>query len=97
MPLYPPRNEPIKKKDQLLQKTLELRHAIINKFPSNKLNKAVEKYRVAQLSLLKAKNHEFNERTYQNKPQLSDIKTIEKNILMWANKSAEEIIREFKI
>ena len=40
MPIYPPRNEPIKKKDQLLQRTLELQHAINN----NLLGKATDIY-----------------------------------------------------
>ena len=97
MPIYPPRNEPIKKKDQLLQRTLELQHAINNNFTPHKLNKAAEKYRLAQLSLLKAKVHEFKEWDYQKKPQLSDINTLEKNILIWIDKPVEEIINQLKI
>jgi len=45
MPIYPPRNEPIKKKEQVLQRHKELKHALNTNFPSDKLNKAVEKYR----------------------------------------------------
>ena len=94
MPIYPPRNSPIRKKEQLSQRQVELRHALNNKFPAEKINKAAEKYRIAQLSLLKAKIHEFQERQYQNKPQLTDLESLEKDTIIWTNKPVEEIIRE---
>jgi hypothetical protein len=95
MPIYPPRNEPIKKKDQLLQRQKELRHVLGTTQPADKLTKAIEKYRNAQLSLLKAKVHEFQERQYQGKSQLSDLENLEKEIHIWTNKTTEEIIQDF--
>ncbi len=94
MPVYPPRNEPINKKKQLLQRQKELRHALDANLSSDKLNKAVEKYRNAQLSLLKAKVHEFQERQYQGKPQLSDLEKLEEEIHIWTNKTRGEITKE---
>jgi hypothetical protein len=93
MPIYPPRNEPVKKKEQLSQRQRELKQALNNKLPAEKVNKAAEKYRLAQLSLLKAKVHEFQERQYQGKPQLSDLESLEKEIHSWTNKTIEEIIK----
>jgi len=95
MPVYPPRNEPIKKKEQLLQRKNELKHALDANQPADKLNKAVEKYRSAQLSLLKAKVHEFQERHYQGKLQLSDFENLEKEIHFWTNRTTVEIIKDF--
>jgi hypothetical protein len=95
MPIYPPRNEPVKKKEQLLQRKMELKHALSANLPSDKLNKAAEKYRSAELSLLKAKVHEFQERQYRGKPQLSDLENLENEIQSWTNKTTEKIIVDF--
>jgi hypothetical protein len=97
MPIYPPRNEPIKKKEQLAQRQQELKQALINKLTAEKLDKAAEKYRLAQLSLLKAKVHEFRERQYQNKPRLTNLESLEKEILIWTNKPVREVIKEVEI
>jgi hypothetical protein len=94
MPIYPPRNEPIKKKEQLLQRRKELRNALKAKLPSDKLSKAVEKYRSAQLSLLKAKIYECQERQYGGKPQLTDLESLEREIHGWTNKTTQEIIQD---
>ena len=96
MPVYAPRNEPIKKKEQLSQRQLELEHAIRNNFPTDKVHKAVEKYPFAQLSLLKAKIHEYQERQFQKKPQPISIEKLEKDILVWTNKTVEEIIEQIR-
>ena len=96
MPVFPPRNAPVKKKEQLYQRLQELQHAIRNDFAPDKLNKAVEKYRLAQLSLLKAKIHEYQERLFKKKPQLNSLETIENEILVWSSKEVAEIIREIQ-
>lgn len=92
MPIFPPRKEPIKKKAQLSQREEELRLALNKKLSAEKINKAVERYRIAQLSLLKAKVHENKERQYMNKPQAHDPESLQKEILTWTNKTVEEII-----
>jgi hypothetical protein len=73
-----------------------LKYAIRNNFESEKLIVAVEKYRVAQLSILKAQIHEIREKEFQEKPHSRDLGKLEKAILSWTNKTAEEIIVEFK-
>lgn len=73
----------------------ELRHALNNHLPAEKINRAVEKYRNAQLSLLKAKVHEFQERQYKRKSELIDLESLEKEIHTWTNKSTEEVIKHF--
>jgi hypothetical protein len=95
MPIFPPRNEPIKKKEQLSQRDSELKHALNKKLPAEKINRAVEKYRIAYLSLLKAKIHEDKERQYKNKPLWHDSEGLQREILAWTNKTVEEIINDF--
>jgi hypothetical protein len=96
MPTFPPRGEPIKKKEQLAQREIELQHAIRNNFETQKLIGSVERYRMAQLSILKARIHEIHDKEFQNKPHTSDIGKLEKVILSWTNKTVEDIIIEFK-
>ena len=96
MPTFPPRYEPIKKKELLSQRQSELRYALNKKLSAEKINKAVEKYRNAQLTLLKAKIHEDRDRQFQNKPQLHDSEKLHKEILAWTNKTVEEIIKDFE-
>ena len=96
MPSYPPRTEAVKKQDQLSQRETELRHAIQNKLSSEKLAKAIEKYRAAQLSLLKAQLHIIQDKDFQKRPHSFRSDKIENNIKIWTTKNDEEIIRDFK-
>jgi hypothetical protein len=95
MPSYPPRSEAVKKQDQLTQREAELRHIIQVKSSSEKLTKAVKKYRDAQLSLLKAQLHIIQDKHFQERPHNFRIGKIESNINIWTNKSDEEIISDF--
>ena len=61
MPSFIPRQEPIRKKEQLSQKELEIIAALRKQFTGDKLAKFIDKYRHAQLSLLKAKAHYLKE------------------------------------
>jgi hypothetical protein len=96
MPLYPPRSESVKKAAQLAQKELELKTAIQKSLTTDKLNKAAEKYRAAQLSFLKAKMHVIKEKVFQDKT--SNIKTekLAGEIEVWVSKPVEEIINKIK-
>ena len=96
MPLYPPRSETVKKKAQLLQRDVELIHAIKNKCSDEKLTKAVKNYRHAQLSLLKAKIHVLKEKEFQEKPHNYNMKDLEDAIREWEIKTDEAIINKFK-
>ena len=95
MPLFAPRSETIKKQEQLQKRKLELQHAVQSKFALHKLYKSAEKYRAAQLSLLKAKIHVLKEKEIQNK--LTDVKysLIETEIKRWSDMTEQEIIIEF--
>ena len=96
MPLYAPRTEPIKKREQLLLREKELQIAIKTNASNEKIVKLVEKYRLAQLSLNKAKLHEFQERELQKKTTTLKIEKIESDILAWTNKPDLEIINLIK-
>ena len=87
MPLYPPRSEPIKKKEQLSQREIEFQSAIKSNVENEKLNKVAEKYRLAQLSILKAKIHEIRDKEFQDKSHNGDIVKLENEILTWTNKN----------
>ena len=73
-----------------------MQYAIKSNFTNEKLNKAIERYRLAQLTMFKAKSHEIQEKEFQKKPHHSSIELIEKEIVKWTNKTAEEIINEIK-
>ena len=94
MPSFAPRDEPIKKQEELLQRTQELQNAILNNLKGGKLAKAVQKYRNAQLSFFKAKIHSAKQRDFQGRPHSVRIDSIEKSILEWNNKTDEEIVTE---
>ncbi|MES2776069.1 MAG: hypothetical protein V4722_17970 [Bacteroidota bacterium] len=95
MPTFPPRSEPIRKEEQLSQKREELSHAIKCSFPPERLSKAVEKYRAAELSLLKAKIHVLKDKDFQNRTHNLNLDSIENKITTWKNKTEGEIILEF--
>ena len=96
MPIYPPRTEPIKKQEELTKKHRELTIAIEKNISAEKLIKFVEKYRQAQLSMLKAKIHQFKENEFQNKQNSIKIEKVEKLIIEWMDKTNNEIISEVK-
>jgi hypothetical protein len=67
MPSYPPRKEPVKKKEELAKREDELILAIKKNVTADKIIKFADKYRQAQLSMLKAKIHQFKENEFQKK------------------------------
>jgi hypothetical protein len=93
---YVPRAGTNKKQDQLYQREFELQQVIAKNFSFEKLIKAVEKYRAAYLSLLKAKIHMIKELGYKNKPHNYKIEDIECDISKWENKTVEDIINYVK-
>jgi hypothetical protein len=96
MPSFPPRYEPIKKEVQLLQRKEELHHAIKHNVSPQKLTKAVEKYRLTQISFFKAQLHVIREKEWQKKIYHLNRQAIENEIVIWINKSIEDILNEFK-
>ncbi|GAB2832545.1 hypothetical protein [Ferruginibacter profundus] len=96
MPLYPPRTEPIKKREQLLSRAKELQIAIKKNESELKIAKLVKKYRLAQLSFFKAQLHELHEKELQKKNSIIKIEKIEAEVLNWTNKTDLEIINDIK-
>jgi hypothetical protein len=96
MPSFPPRYEPLKKEERLLQKKIELQHAIRHNISPEKLTKAIEKYRLTQISFFKAQLHVIREKEWQKKPHHFNRQAIENEIVIWTNKSIEDILNEFK-
>jgi hypothetical protein len=96
MPIYPPRTEPVKKQEELLKRETELIFAIERNDSLDKLNKCVEKYRKANLSLLKAKVHQFKENEYQKKENKISLEKLEEMKNEWTEKTIEKIIYEVK-
>lgn len=55
MPIYPPRNEPIRKIEILEKREMELEKCLRTKASDEKTNNKAEKLREAQLNLIKAR------------------------------------------
>ncbi|MBX3255377.1 MAG: hypothetical protein KF862_14645 [Chitinophagaceae bacterium] len=96
MPIYPPRSEPVKKQEELTKREMELVFAIKKNVAADKLIKAVDKYRQAQLSMLKAKVHTFKENEFQKKPNNIKLEKLEKLTIEWTYKANDDIINEVK-
>lgn len=98
MPIYPPRNEPIRKIEILEKREMELTKCIRTNSSEEKTNNKAQKVREAQLNLIKSKLaliqpfkvQDKNERTERLRSKL------EKEIVAWNNKSIESIIGEYK-
>jgi len=96
MPTYPPRSEPVKKQEELTKREKELALLIKKNIAGDKLEKVIDKYRQAQLSLIKAKIHVFKENEFQNKSNAVSLEKLEELSLEWADKTNEAIINEIK-
>ena len=97
MPSFAPRVHPIKKKEELSKREFEFTHAILKKLSIQKIAKAAEKYRKAQLSLLKARIHVAKEEAYRKRSEKLNIDIFQKDIDLWKNKTTEEIVKDFKV
>jgi hypothetical protein len=96
MPSYPPRAEPVKKQEELAKREMELVLAIKTNISADKLTKFVDKYRQAQLSMLKARVHQFKEHELQGKQNKVEIETLENLRIEWTDKTNEDIINKIK-
>lgn len=96
MPIYPPRTAPVKKQEELTKRELELVFAIKKNIKADKLIKLVDKYRQAQLSMLKAKVHTFKENEFQKRPNNVKLEKLDKLTTEWVNKTNDDIINEVK-
>ena len=96
MPTFPPRTETNKKREQLLCRIEELRHALQRNVSDITLAKVIKKYRDAQLSFLKAQLHFIKEKEFQKKPHNLNQSQINSDIEKWKSITDEQIVRSFK-
>lgn len=97
MPTYPPRTTPIKKQEELNKKESELVIAIKKKITTDKLQRFLEKYRQAQLAMLKANIHHYKENELSQKETNINTQKFETLIIEWNNKTLDEILTEVKV
>jgi hypothetical protein len=96
VPTYPPRKEPAKKREELSKRETELVSAIAKGLTPDKLLHIADKYRKAQLSMLKAKVHLYKENEYRGKKKNFKMEKLEELIQEWTDKSDEDIISEVR-
>jgi predicted RNA-binding protein with RPS1 domain len=96
MPSYVPRKEPVKKQEELRNREIDLIIGIRKNVEADKLLKLVDKYRKAQLSMLKAKVHTFKENEFQKKPNNVTFEKLEKLTTEWTDKTNDDIIKKVK-
>ena len=97
MPSFIPRDEPTRKRNQLLDRSEDLRLAILHSHSDTRLQKLAEKFRLAHISLIKARMHNNRELEFQNRKPLIDIEKLEQEKLYWEQQSLNNIIIEFKL
>ena len=97
MPIHPPRHQPIKKQEELNKRENEFIADLRKNLSFEKLNKIAEKYRKAQISLLKAKIHVAKEEVYLKRLDKMEFESLQNDIMFWENKTIDQIIHEFKI
>jgi len=98
MPIYPPRNEPIRKIEVLEKREMELAKCIRINSSEEKTNNKAEKVREAQLNLIKAKLALIKPYKVQDRSDRTERLRVklEKEIIAWKNKSIESIIDDYK-
>ncbi len=96
MPSFVPRNEPTHKKEQLLNCSENLRLAIYHNKPVDSIKKLADRYRNANLSLIKAKLHHSKQLQYQDIKSQLNIKSLFKERSVWEQITLEEVIEDFK-
>ena len=101
MPSAEPRSNATKKEEQLRQKRQELEHAIRCELPQDKLARAAERVRAAQLSLLKARLHWIEDAQIQRSTlgssytrDVGEAAGIIEATRSWTEKAVETIIGE---
>lgn len=101
MPTHAPRSDTAKKREQLVQREIELRHVLRRDGSRAEVTGAIERLREARLSLLKARLHWALEAEIRRVVQsnvvtrdFGDPEKIRRDIQIWNEKSAEVIVAE---
>ncbi len=96
MPLYPPRSqEPYKKKELLVKREQQLRHALSSGLASEKVSRAAENVRAAQPMILKAEQ-ELIRYDRETEARTRQLAAIEKKRNTWQGMSVEAIVQRSK-
>jgi len=93
MPSHIPRVSPARKKEQLLNCSEYLRLAIFHKKSNEQIQNRAEKYRLAQISILKAKLHVL--KGYSGEQEGKKEVQLNSEMEYWTTVSLEEIISDF--
>ncbi len=94
MPSYPPRNNLTKKEEELFKNKIRLLLAVQNSVPNEQIIKLIDKFKKAQLSLLKAKTHLLKEKEIQGEAINNNLKQLQVQIDEWRQKSNTDILKE---
>ena len=98
MPIYPPRNEPIRKSEILEKREMELQKCIRTNASTEKTKNKAEKLREAQLNLIKARLALITPyRLQDNTESIQRLREkLKKEKVEWEGRSMEEIINNYK-
>lgn len=96
MPTFAPRSEPVKKKEELALRKQVLENSIQNNSEFAQVIKNLEKYRDTRLLYYKAVLHVVREKEWQEKSHSYNKEKVLKEMDIWKQKRAEEIIDEIK-
>ena len=96
MPTFPPRSEPVKKKEELELRRQVLENSIQNNLELGQIIKNAEKYRETRLLYNKAILHVIREKEWQEKSHSYNKDKVLKEIEIWTKRNVEEIIEEVK-
>jgi hypothetical protein len=94
MPSDPPRANTAKKREQLLKREQEFRHALCAGFARERLVTAAENLRAAQISLLKAELYWTRDAKIRGRDVEKRIAKIEKDARQWMDKTFDQIVAE---
>jgi hypothetical protein len=93
MTTYIRRSYPAKKLAILGKRENEIMHAIYSGFSNERLFKAAEKVRAAQLAVLKGKRHYVVD---DGNPHFDGFKEVDAKTAEWTSKPVEEIVRYYR-
>ncbi len=96
MPSFAPRNEPIKKKEELELRKHVLENSIIHNLEQKVIEQKAEKYKTTRILFNKAILHVIREKEWQKTKHNYDKEKILTELENWKQKSICEIINEIK-
>ena len=95
MPSYPPRDEPVRKRQIFQKRERELLHALVHNSGRDRIERSAEQVRFAKLKLIKAivGDLRYLKQTEEILKQLAKAETDEK---LWRSLAVDEIIKRYE-